>query len=110
PGAYARGDGPLRRVSHGGPRLRSRLTGTRRPGSDPLVDQHGHAVGTSHHPVVMTRRLADHITNRPPVLIRYEQSADARFDEEPHAPSFQPVIRRDVPGDPSAALPAAFAD
>jgi prepilin-type N-terminal cleavage/methylation domain-containing protein len=53
--------------------------------SNPLVDKHGHSRRAGHDPVVMARRLADHINDRRPTLIGHQQATHALADGVPDA-------------------------
>ena len=59
--------------------------------SDPLLDQHRHAVRAGHHVVIVGCRLADHVHDGVAALVGDEQPADPLSDAEPD-PASRPIV------------------
>ena len=77
--------------------------------SDPLLDQHRHAVRAGHHVVIVGCRLADHVDDGVAALVGDEQAADPLADAEPD-PALQADRGGDVDGDRVEVAPVAFLD
>src|SRR5262249_30718060 len=73
---------------------------------DPLPDQHRHPVAPRHDLVIVRRRLADHVADGPPLLVRHEDAAHPLSDHVPDA-LVAPQGGRDIHADGIAVPPPA---